>query len=178
MVEDTKHQPRKSKLGLEVPPTNNKDDNHYDHVAHAGLQDFNPEVTWVVKRYMPLDERTYAPVPRHKYILKPSGVPPPPQWIPPKADSFPEGIKFSRLRAERQSYSSAPYTRDEKWSTLREMLPSSGRAIRTHAPNWSTKPSTAPLMTNTVQSRFPIVESPMSRFVADMHLTNREFKLF
>ncbi|XP_067942644.1 uncharacterized protein [Watersipora subatra] len=150
----------------------------YDHETHAGIRDFNPDVTWVVKRYMPLDERTYAPVPKNKYILRPSGVPPPPHWIPPRPDGDPEVAKFSRRRAEQESYNSGTYSRDEKWSTLREMLPSTGRAIRRHPPNWGTMTSLAPEMTPNVQRRFPIIQSPMSRFVSDMHLTNREFKLF
>lgn len=53
---------------------------------------------------MPLDERTYAPVPRHKYLLRPSGVPPPPHWIPPRPDSDPEVAKFSKLRDENHHY--------------------------------------------------------------------------
>ena len=65
---------------------------------------FNPEVTWVTKRYLPLDERTYAPVPRHKYMLRPSGVPPPAHWIPPRPDSDPEVAKFSKLRDQSHSY--------------------------------------------------------------------------
>jgi len=150
----------------------------YDHEANSGLTDFNPEVTWVTKRYMPLDERTYAPVPRHKYMLRPSGVPPPPHWIPPRPDSDPEVAKFSKLRDENHHYSSTPYTRDERWSTLREMLPSSGHATRRHPPAWGTGTSIAPRLQSAPMRRFPVIDSPMTRFVSDMHLTNREFKQF
>ena len=66
--------------------------------------DFNPDVTWVIKRYMPLDERTYAPVPRHKYMVKRTGATPPAHWIPPRPDGDPEVAKFSRIRGERQSF--------------------------------------------------------------------------
>ena len=74
------------------------------HILFCTITGFNPEVTWVTKRYLPLDERTYAPVPRHKYMLRPSGVPPPAHWIPPRPDSDPEVAKFSKLRDQSHSY--------------------------------------------------------------------------
>lgn len=53
---------------------------------------------------MPLDERTYAPVPRRKYILRPQTSAPPRHWIPPKQGNDPETCKFSRMREDKGIY--------------------------------------------------------------------------
>lgn len=63
------------------------------------------------------------------------------------------------------NFSSTPHTRDERWSTLREILPSGGTAVRANPPDWGSRASTAPKMSGLPQKRFPIIQSPMSRSV-------------
>lgn len=131
------------------------------------------ETVWINKRYAPTDLRMNAPVPRHK-LLAPKQLPQPERhWIPigdPPLRSF-----------ERSSsaiiYRSHPSTRCEEYSTLRQMFPSFGSIQKLNPPNWGTSYSLPPIIADTPAKRFPLVNSPMTRYVDDMHLTNRLFKL-
>lgn len=118
-------------------------------------------VSWVLKRFNPADERDLAPVPRHK-ILTPSQLPRPRSfWVPNRT---PRPRSFDRSSEEQPHvFRSAISTRCEDWSTLREMLPSRGRAIRSKPPEWAARSHEAPFMTTTIQTRFPHINSEMTR---------------
>lgn len=135
----------------------------------------NPEVetVWITKRYVPTDLRSTAPVPRHK-LLAPKQLPfPDRHWIP---SLDPPLRSFERAHSE-FIYTSHPSTRCEDYSTLRQMLPSRGSVYKLNPPNWGTYYSLPPLIAENSPKRFPLVNSPMTRYVDDMHLTNRLFKL-
>jgi len=134
------------------------------------------ETVWISKPYDPLDERDSAPVPRHKVIDTPKA----PgelasEWTPSKEQSLRD---ISRRKEETNIYSSLRTTRCEEWSTLRETLPSRGSARRIEHPRWGTGLGGAPLCTVAPPKRNPMITSAMSRYVDDMHLTHRQFKLF
>ncbi|CAH1791022.1 unnamed protein product [Owenia fusiformis] len=132
------------------------------------------ETVWVNKRYIPTDFRSTAPVPRYK-IVAPNLLPEPPRyWVPLGEASL---KTFDRAGDEESIYPSQPSSRCEEWSTLRQMLPSRGRPYRHSPPNWGTGASAPPQWTGKNQGRFPHINSPMTRYTDDMHLTNRLFKL-
>ncbi|XP_046375975.1 uncharacterized protein LOC124148751 [Haliotis rufescens] len=132
-----------------------------------------PGAVWVTKRYIPTDLRVTAPVPRHKF-LAPADLPTVEEhWLPV---GEPPLRSFDR-REEKMIYASHPSSRSEEWSTLRQTLPSRGGHKKPCPPNWGTGTSLPPIVTERTVSRFPIVNSPMTRYVDDMHLTNRLFKL-
>jgi len=135
-----------------------------------------PETVWVTKRYIPTDLRVTAPVPARKLMApEKSALPrPPSHWV---AHRQPSSGAYNRGKEESTTYRSQPSTRCEEYSTLRSMLPSTGRSIRTRPPNWGTGFSQPPALTSDLQRRFPHINSPMTRYVDDMHLTNRLFKL-
>lgn len=185
-------------------------------------------MAWVVKRYFPLDERTYAPVPRNKYMIKSSGVPPPQHWIPPKLDSDPELSKFTRGRPEAVHYRCARLVWLVPSSLQNEYLLPMGFSVRLHThemragPRWEKcchqqadqcecihqtgvtklavlhqwQPSLnedSRLSAAQCQGELTILyytawkdeQTEFSqqiymfyRFVSDMHLSNREFRLF
>ncbi|WAR20532.1 hypothetical protein MAR_002370 [Mya arenaria] len=131
------------------------------------------ETVWVTKRYTPLDMRSSAPVPRHK-LLAPRQLPAAERhWIP---SMDPPLRSFERSRSD-FFYKSHPATRCEDYSTLRQMLPSRGSIGKLNPPNWGTHLSLPPLISENAPRRFPLVNSPMTRYVDDMHLTNRLYKL-
>lgn len=131
------------------------------------------ETVWVTKRYVPTDLRLTAPVPRHK-LFAPKDLPYPERhWIP---------VRDPPLRSFERSasaiiYRSHPSTRCEEFSTLRQMLPSYGSVRKLNPPSWGTSYSLPPIVIDRPTKRFPLVNSPMTRYVDDMHLTNRLFKL-
>ncbi|XP_064622686.1 uncharacterized protein LOC135484915 [Lineus longissimus] len=133
-----------------------------------------PQTVWVSKRYIPIDLRSTAPVPRYK-IMSPQNRPTPPNhWIPTNEAPL---RSYECGGMSELPYVSQPSTRCEEWSSLRQMLPSSGRAVPHEPPNWGTGTSTPPKMTSEIQRRFSHVNSPMTRYVDHMHLTNRLFRL-
>jgi len=67
--------------------------------------------------------------------------------------------------AEKAIFVSQHHTRCEQWSTLREMLPSRGRAEPQKQPNWGTGRGVAPSLVGTRASRFPVYDSEMTRSV-------------
>ena len=64
---------------------------------------------------------------------------------------------------EKAIYVSQHHTRCEQWSTLREMLPSRGRAEPQKQPNWGTGRGVAPSLVGTRVSRYPVYDSEMTR---------------
>jgi len=66
---------------------------------------------------------------------------------------------------EKAIFVSQHHTRCEQWSTLREMLPSRGRAEPLKQPNWGTGRGVAPSLVGTRASEFPVYDSEMTRFV-------------
>lgn len=131
------------------------------------------ETVWVTKRYVPTDLRSTAPVPRHKLLASKSLPIPERHWIPagdPPLRSFERSTSAF-------IYRSHPATRCEDYSTLRQMLPSYGSIRKINPPSWGTSLSLPALISERPPKRFPLVNSPMTRYVDDMHLTNRLFKL-
>ncbi|XP_013397712.1 uncharacterized protein LOC106164364 [Lingula anatina] len=130
------------------------------------------EVVWINQRYTPRDERSTAPVPRYKHMVGPLPHPPS-HWVP-----IGEAPLTSFSRDDGRVFVSQPSTRCEQWSTLRQMIPSSGSAMRITPPNWGTGLAPPPSMSQRKQRRFPIVNSPQTRYVDDMHTTHKLFRLY
>lgn len=131
---------------------------------------------WVTKRYIPTDLRVNAPVPRQKPLAPNLKDLPAPakHWVPPRDPLL---HMVYRSHEETQG-ASQPSTRCEEWSTLRQMLPSRGRPSRIRPANWGTHYAPPPSMEGSIQRRFPHINSPMTRYVDDMHGTNRLFRLY
>lgn len=136
--------------------------------------DKSADIVWVSKRYDPRDLRKNAPVPRKKivhgslpYLEK--SFQPPEVMIPLWGRKWASPILPSSVS-----------TRCEEWSTLKQILPSKGFLIRDYPPNWGTGSNPAPKYTleKSTCKRFPVIRSPMTRFVDDMHKTDRLFELF
>lgn len=124
------------------------------------------DVVWVVKRYSPLDERFEAPVQRHKTVVPPCDLKQqmtcvPKQWIPP-IDILPPK-SYIRPREETAVYPSMTSSRSEEWSTIRELLPSMGAPLRRSAPDWGSGAAPPPAMSVDRTTRFPQIESQMTR---------------
>lgn len=131
---------------------------------------------WVTKRYVPTDLRATAPVPRQKPLAPhPRDLPTPAKhWVPPR-----DPLLHSVYRNKPETQCpSQPSTRCEEFSTLRQMLPSQGRPVHSRPPNWGTHYAAPPSMEGSIQRRFPHINSPMTRYVDDMHVTNRLFRLY
>ncbi|XP_072164288.1 uncharacterized protein [Diadema setosum] len=153
--------------GTFVPTSDTKQD-------EVNIQGDSRETVWVNKRYIPTDLRSTAPVPRHK-LLAPRQLPQAERgWVPMGEASL---RQISRANEEKELYVSQPSTRSEDWSTLRQMLPSTGRPLRFSPPNWGTGHAYAPPMIGHRQTRFPHINSPMTRYVDNMHTTHKLFKL-
>ncbi|XP_071963963.1 uncharacterized protein [Antedon mediterranea] len=151
---------------------------YYQNVTPAagddGVQGASTETVWVNKRYIPTDLRSTAPVARHK-LMTPTNLPQVEKhWVPYGEPSL---SRILRATEEQFIYKSQPSTRSEQWSTLRQLLPSYGRPIRKCPPNWGTGIALPPLVTPKREERFPHINSPMTRYTDDMHLTNRLFRL-
>ncbi|KAK2191176.1 hypothetical protein NP493_57g01069 [Ridgeia piscesae] len=125
----------------------------------------NTDVLWVQKRYTPNDLRFDAPVPRYKMVL-PDGrtlQPPPMHWMKPLRANL---RHYWRDRESPAIYTSQLQTRSEEWSTLRELLPSRGRAhVDLQHPRWGTGAAHPPQMTSEIRRQFPNTWSPMTRSV-------------
>lgn len=140
----------------------------------ATIQGEAQQTVWVNKRYIPTDLRSTAPVPRHK-LLAPRRLPNAESgWVPMGEASL---RQYSRAGEEKNLYVSQPSTRSEDWSTLRQILPSKGLANKYSPPNWGTGHAYAPPMIGSRQTRFPHINSPMTRYVDNMHTTHKLFKL-
>ncbi|EDO40281.1 predicted protein [Nematostella vectensis] len=149
----------------------------YGYQTQGRVTPEKSEVVWVKKRYTPKDLRSNAPVPRSKFVyeteqLDTSKVPQ--HW---KRDVEPSLKTYSRHMEENSWYPSSQATRCQEWSTLRQILPSYGIPNRVIAPRWGTGLPDSPHFVPATEKRFPHINSPMTRYVDDMHLTNRLFKL-
>lgn len=132
-----------------------------------------PETVWVTKRYIPTDLRTTAPVPRHK-LFAPKQLPQPEQhWVPP-TDPPLKGFERKSLPI---IFKSHPSTRSEQYSTLRQMLPSNGSYGTFGPPRWGTGNGVPVVYESRPPRRFPMINSPMTMYVDEMHTTNKLFKL-
>ncbi|XP_059178170.1 uncharacterized protein LOC131957392 [Physella acuta] len=138
----------------------------------------NLETTWITKRYDPLDERFTVPVPRHK-LMYPNKVQlseADKHWIPV---SDPPLAAFERHvnRSHCQVYISHPATRSEDWSTLRQMLPTYGNILVPEQPHWGIAMSRPGVATSRMSARHPHVNSCITKYLDEIHRTNRGFKL-
>ncbi|KAI6660318.1 hypothetical protein LOD99_13907 [Oopsacas minuta] len=124
-----------------------------------------PEVIWKNRRYNPNDLRVDTPV-----------VSSPPKTVPPGIDKVLETWVKSRApsvrdvcRGEKEtnSFLSQPATRDENWSSLREMTPSRGRPFRHRPPSWGVSADVPPEMVPENYERYPRVLSAMTRHRVD-----------
>ncbi|PFX26350.1 uncharacterized protein LOC111329084 [Stylophora pistillata] len=146
----------------------------YGYKNAITIQPDRNDVVWVNKRHDPLDLRSNAPVQRSKFICGPPDMAVDNHW---KRETHPSLKTFSRHLEEEKWYPSTQATRCEEWSTLRQMFPSKGVPDRVLCPRWGTGLPLAPRFHPKIQKRFPHINSPMTRYVDDMHLTNRLFKL-
>ncbi|KAL8611009.1 hypothetical protein ACOMHN_042625 [Nucella lapillus] len=140
---------------------------------HQPLQESGCQTVWVTKRYNPLDLRVMAPVPRRKLVADKLPTPTERYWVPvtdPPLRSFEReqsGFKFENF----------PSSRDESWSTLRQMLPSLGCAHKVQPPSWGTGQGPPPFILQRAPRRLPLVNSPMTRYMDEMHSSNPLFRL-
>ncbi|CAB4020002.1 Hypothetical predicted protein [Paramuricea clavata] len=144
----------------------------------VSIQPQRNDVVWVNKRYTPTDLRSTTPVQRWKFIVRP---------IPENLNNIPIAWRYqvdapSELRArDREELRLLPYshaTRCEEWSTLRQTLPSRGYMNKRASPRWGTGPPHKSLdYKKEAPSRFPHINSPMTRYVDDMHVNHSMFKL-
>ncbi|XP_003382544.1 PREDICTED: uncharacterized protein LOC100637192 [Amphimedon queenslandica] len=132
------------------------------------------ELVWVDRWYNPLDNRSRTPSQRHKFLAQ-SRPNIPQQWTLPEI-SQPLGF-FSRSK-EQQSQFPDLKTRCERWSTLREMLPSRGHTLSARPPKWGTNESRPPVMSARRPKRYPHLNSPMTNYIDDMHKSDRLFRLY
>lgn len=123
------------------------------------------EVVWVDKRYNPLDLRPNTPKPISPLSIQSTPLDlVPDEWVKPR---LPSSREVSRSSAEKRELCSQPATRDESWSTLREMTPSIGRPFKHRPPSWGISGDVPPEMVPDPHTRFPRVNSSMSRHRVD-----------
>lgn len=125
-------------------------------------RDRHNELVWVNRWYTPEDLRSSTPVQRHKFLAQPlpalSSLPS--HWVPLSEAPL---KSFSRAAEEDRAQISAPSSRCEQWSTLRQMLPSKGHCIRHQPPKWGTGIPTPPVCSSRKPKRFPHINSPMTK---------------
>ena len=120
-----------------------------------------PQTVWVTKRYIPTDLRATAPVARHK-LLAPQSLPAADaHWVP----SIDPPLRSFERTPSRVIFVSHPSSRCEEFSTLRQMLPSSGSFWRRSPPNWGTSFGNPPALIDRPPGRFPKINSPMTRYL-------------
>ncbi|XP_020604273.1 uncharacterized protein LOC110043180 [Orbicella faveolata] len=146
----------------------------YGYKTAAKIQPEENHVVWVNKRHDPQDLRSNAPVQRSKFICGPPDMEVAQHW---RRETQPSLKTFSRHLEEEKWYPSSQATRCQEWSTLRQILPSKGIPQREICPRWGTGMPLSPSFHPSHQKHFPHINSPMTRYVDDMHLTNRLFKL-
>ncbi|XP_028409850.1 uncharacterized protein LOC114532526 [Dendronephthya gigantea] len=144
----------------------------------VSIQPEKSDVVWVNRRYTPTDLRVTTPVQRWKFLVQP---------IPENLSSIPKAWRYqvdapSEYHArDKEESRLLPYshaTRCEEWSTLRQILPSRGYINKVASPRWGTGPPNRNFnYMKEAPSRFPHINSPMTRYVDDMHVNHRKFKL-
>ena len=138
-------------------------DTHYDHSSQELNNDNtfeNLEIVWARKRYNPLDLRMSVPVPRYNmalYHLPKAGHS---DWLPLVDFSLKSYVQENTGKI----FASYPNTRCEQWSTLRQMLPCKGAAIKVVQPNWHLRQGTPPIMCSRPSTSAPKVNSCMTRY--------------
>lgn len=125
------------------------------------------DVVWVNRRYTPTDLRTTTPVQRWKFVVT-STRPKISSEIPDawKYHVEPPSELFARDKEEMRLMPYSHATRCEEWSTLRQVLPSRGQINRLAAPRWGTGSSSTVQFTRETATRFPHINSPMTRYAA------------
>ncbi|XP_046847844.1 uncharacterized protein LOC124441420 [Xenia sp. Carnegie-2017] len=149
----------------------------YRYENFVSIHPKNDEIVWVKKRYTPTDLRQTAPTSRRKFVAYPaikSGVPQ--VWRRPV--DAPSHI-FARDSEESRLLPYSHATRCEEWSTLRQILPSVGYIQMKASPRWGTGPPHKYINYNRkAPSRFPHINSPMTRYVDDIHINHQRFDLY
>lgn len=148
------------------------------------------EVVWCHKRYIPTDLRSTAPVPRHKFLnpriltCDTTGweklVDPPMQFYMRCSSPRHAGIVEHDKESGRKCYFSAPSSRCEEWSTLREMLPSIGfQQKKPSPPPWGVSHAAPNLKYKTKpDTNLPMINSEMTSYIDTMHVADRLFRLY
>jgi len=135
------------------------------------------EVVWVNKRYVPIELRSTAPVPRHKLLnnknITSESIA---TWRRPIIE--PPIHSYKRQPNESLFQHSSPAYQCQEWSTLRQMLGSRGVVVKKSPPLWGTNQAEPNTFDDGRRcSRFPVINSPMTSYVDAMHVTNRLFTL-
>ena len=135
------------------------------------------EVVWVNKRYIPIELRSTAPVPRHKLLNSENITSESTStWRRPIIE--PPVHSYKRQAKESLFQRSSPAYQCQEWSTLRQMLGSRGAVVKKSPPLWGTNQAEPNTFDNGKRSsRFPVINSPMTSYVDAMHVTNRLFTL-
>merc|ERR1711974_7177 len=145
--------------------------NWYVQRARRGHASTSHQIVWVDRAYNPTDLRANIPVPRHKPLVSSKIYKPDKQELLPYIQKIDGCIVSS-------PYPSTVATRCEDSNTLTAMLPTTGIPVKRRPPNWSTASGGPPSLFNTVKhNRYHKFSSPMTRYVDQMHHTNKLFKL-
>ena len=132
--------------------------------AQLPSEDKHSQLVWANRWYTPDDLRTIAPVQRHKFLaqLQPSLSSLPLHWVPLSEAPL---KSFSRASEEMCIHASAPSSRCEQWSTLRQMLPSKGHCVCHIPPKWGTNFAKPPTCSRKKLTHLPHINSPMTKYV-------------
>lgn len=84
---------------------------------------------------------------------------------------------YARPDKEYKVFPYSPLSRCEEWSTLRQMLPSTGLVLKKYPPRWGSNPAEPVKFSGDKGVHFPIINSPMTSYVDEMHATHHLFKL-
>lgn len=127
-------------------------------------RDHHRQLVWANRWYNPDDLRATTPVQRHKFLAQTSPLlsTVPNHWVSPAEAPL---KSFSRAEEETGVFASAPSSRCEQWSTLRQMFPSRGHCIRHGPPKWGTGFTAPPSWSHKHLKRLPHINSPMTKSV-------------
>lgn len=153
------------------------DPNYEEHARKTYLLPKHPqnghEIVWVNQAYNPIDLRSSAPVPRHKPMIDSDCYKPNKFELLPHMQAADKCIKMS-------DYESTVATRDEDSTTLTLMLPTTGVCRKVRPPSWGTDSGRPPILYNksdNFEFQYHHMASPMTRYIDQMHHTNKLFKL-
>merc|ERR1739848_427192 len=145
--------------------------NWYLQRARRSHASTSHQIVWVDRAYNPTDLRANIPVPRHKPLVS-SDV-----GKATKAELLPH-IQKNHGCIVSSPYVSTVATRSEDSNTLTHMLPTTGIPYKCRPPNWGTAQGGPPKLHNTRKPKgYHKFSSPMTRYVDQMHHTNKLFKL-